>query len=75
MLQRRGRVTYRALKLQLRLDDDHLEALTDELLYAHPHVVEDDGRGLIWTGATRPTPMPGPLPARSGRRGRIPLHI
>ena len=27
MLQRRGRVTYRALKLQFSLDDDHLEAL------------------------------------------------
>jgi hypothetical protein len=26
MLQRRGRVTYRALKLQFGLDDDHLEA-------------------------------------------------
>src|SRR5262245_18136695 len=58
MLQRRGRVTYRALKLQFRLDDDHLEALKDELLYAHPLVVSDDGRGLIWTGATRPTPTP-----------------
>jgi hypothetical protein len=49
MLQRRGRVTYRALKLQFDLDDDRLEALTEELLYAHPHVVADDGRGLIWT--------------------------
>src|SRR6266511_4570807 len=63
MLQRRGRVTYRALKLQFRLDDDHLEALKDELLYAHPHVVEDNGRGLIWTGETRPTPTPGSPPA------------
>jgi hypothetical protein len=36
MLQRRGRVTYRALKLQFTLDDDQLEALKDELLYAHP---------------------------------------
>ena len=62
MLQRRGRVTYRALTLQFSLDDDHLEALKDELLYAHPHVVADDGRGLIWTGATRPTPTPGSLP-------------
>jgi class 3 adenylate cyclase/predicted ATPase len=50
MLQRRGRVTYRALKLQFSLDDDHLEALKDELLYAHPQVVDDDGQGLIWTG-------------------------
>ena len=77
MLQRRGRVTYRALKLQFRLDDDHLEALKEELLYAHPHVVEDDGRGLIWTGDTRPTPTPGSPrpPTRSGRRCRIPPPI
>jgi hypothetical protein len=59
MLQRRGRVTYRALKLQFRLDDDHLEALKDELLYAHPQVVEDDGRGLVWTGEARPPSRPG----------------
>jgi hypothetical protein len=50
MLQRRGRVTYRALKLQFSLDDDHLEALKDEILYGHPHVVDDVGRGLVWTG-------------------------
>jgi hypothetical protein len=31
MLQRRRRVTYRALTLQFSLDDDHLEALKDEL--------------------------------------------
>ena len=58
LLQRRGRVTYRALKLQFQLDDEQLAVLKDELLYAHPHVVEDDGRGLIWTGETRPTPPP-----------------
>jgi hypothetical protein len=58
MLRRRGRVTYRALKLQFQLDDDHLEALTDELLYAHPQVVEDNGRGLIWTGYTAPAAVP-----------------
>ena len=33
MLQRRGRLTYRTLKLQFHLDDEHLEALKDELIY------------------------------------------
>jgi class 3 adenylate cyclase/tetratricopeptide (TPR) repeat protein len=78
MLQRRGRVTYRALKLQFRLDDDHLEALKDELLYAHPQVVEDDGRGLIWTGATRPTPTPGSPQAPDQERAPLsytPAHL
>jgi len=43
LLQRRGRVTYNALKLQFTLDDDQLAVLTDELLYAHPQVVKDAG--------------------------------
>src|SRR5262244_3926820 len=63
LLQRRGRVTYRTLKLEFSLDDDHLEALKDELLYAHPQVVDDDGRGLVWTGEARPTLTPGSPPA------------
>src|SRR2546428_9313069 len=78
MLQRRGRVTYRALKLQFALDDDHLEALKDELFYAHSHVVEDDGRGLIWTGETHPTPTPGSPPApdeERAPRSYTPAHL
>src|SRR5437867_4660000 len=78
MLQRRGRVTYRALTLQFSLDDDHLEALKDELLYAHLHVVEDDGRGLIWTGETGPTPTPGVPPAPDQERAPLsytPAHL
>src|SRR5215510_5450131 len=51
MLQRRGRVTYRTLQLQFQLDDDHLAALKDELLFAYPEVHDEAGRGLIWTGA------------------------
>src|SRR5919197_6055233 len=50
LLQRRGRVTYNALKLQFHLDDEQLAILKDELLYAHPQVVDDMGRGLHWTG-------------------------
>ena len=49
MLQRRGRVTYRALKAQFQLDEDLLETLKDELLFTHP-VVDEGGRGLVWTG-------------------------
>ena len=59
MLQRRGRVTFRTLKRQFNLDDDAFEDLKDELLYAHPPMVDDDGRGLVWTGEARPTPTPG----------------
>jgi hypothetical protein len=63
MLQRHGRVTYRTLKRPFNLGGGAFEDLKDELLYAHPHGVEGDGRSLVWTGDARPTPMPGPPPA------------
>ena len=46
ILQNRGRVSYRALKRQFNLDDDYLDDLKAELLYAYPQVVDEDGRGL-----------------------------
>src|SRR3989442_128648 len=49
MLQRRGRMTYRTLQRQFTLDEDALNDLKDELLYAHPEVRDDAGRGLAWT--------------------------
>jgi class 3 adenylate cyclase/tetratricopeptide (TPR) repeat protein len=52
MLQRRGRLTYRALKLQFHLDDEHLDALKDELIYGQRVAVDEDGRVLVWTGET-----------------------
>jgi class 3 adenylate cyclase/tetratricopeptide (TPR) repeat protein len=51
LLRQRGRMTYRTLQRQFQLDDDALHDLTEELLYAHPEVRDDAGRGLIWTGA------------------------
>jgi class 3 adenylate cyclase len=49
LLRRRGRVTYRALQREFQLDEDTLTDLKDELLYAHPEVRDDAGRGLVWT--------------------------
>jgi class 3 adenylate cyclase len=62
LLQRRGRVTYNALKLQFHLDDDQLAVLKDELLYVYPQVVDDAGRGLRWTSDTT-TPQAQAPPA------------
>jgi hypothetical protein len=58
LLRQRQRVTYRALKRQFALDDDALADLTAELLYAHPHVRDDAGQGLLWTGAPAPAATP-----------------
>jgi class 3 adenylate cyclase len=52
LLQHQGRVAYRALKIRFNLDDDYLEALKDELIYARRLAVDEDGRVLVWTGAT-----------------------
>jgi class 3 adenylate cyclase/tetratricopeptide (TPR) repeat protein len=50
LLQESQRVTYRALKLEFDLTDEQLEALKDELLFAHPELADEAGRGLVWTG-------------------------
>src|SRR6266571_5650678 len=58
MLQRRGRVTYQTLRLQFQLDEEHLEALKDAILFAYPQVVDAAGRGLIWSGEAGAIPPP-----------------
>jgi class 3 adenylate cyclase/tetratricopeptide (TPR) repeat protein len=66
MLQRRGRLTYRTLKLHFQLDDEHLEALRDELIYGQRLAADEDGRVLVWTGGADVPPStnpPGPQPA------------
>ena len=50
LLQREGRVSYRALKVQFGLDDDQLEALKDELIEAKRLAVDERGRVLVWGG-------------------------
>jgi class 3 adenylate cyclase len=57
MLRRRGRVTYRALKLPFHLDDEYLDVLKDELIDGQQLAVDEDGRVLAWAGppATPPT--------------------
>jgi class 3 adenylate cyclase/predicted ATPase len=57
LLQQRGRLTYRSLKVQFQLDDETCEALKDELLFSHP-AVDQDGRGMVWTGASEAKPAP-----------------
>jgi hypothetical protein len=71
MLQRRGRVTYRALKRQFNLDDDYLEDLKVELIQGQRLAADEDGAVLVWIGTpdVSPTPPPSaPQPALSGPR-------
>jgi hypothetical protein len=52
LLQRQGRVSYRALKLCFQLDDEFLAGVKEELLFAHAEHVKEEGPGLVWTGAS-----------------------
>jgi class 3 adenylate cyclase/tetratricopeptide (TPR) repeat protein len=64
LLHQRGRVTYRALKRQFDPDDAFIEDLKEELIYGQQLAVDEDGRVLVWTGATQEiTPTPTPAPA------------
>src|SRR6266568_364613 len=71
LLQRRGRVTYRALKIQFHLDDEHLEALKEELIEAEQLAVDEQGKVLVWTGAPASAQPLASLPATD--QERVPL--
>jgi hypothetical protein len=62
MLQRRGRVSYRTLMRQFALDEADLEDLKEAILFAHPQVVDEAGRGLVWLGDAGAAPPPAPTP-------------
>src|SRR5215471_1354486 len=65
LLQRRGRLTYRALKRQFDLDGDYLEDLKTELMKGQRLAVDEDGEVLVWIGGTdlSPTTIPRAVPS------------
>ena len=84
LLQRRGRLTYRALKRQFNVDDDYLEDLKAELIQGQRLAVDEDGAVLVWTGGTDvsprttpPAPQPGaqPDPSEAQRTPGLPAPV
>jgi predicted ATPase/class 3 adenylate cyclase len=76
LLRSRGRVSYRALRVQLHLDDEAIEALKDELIHAQHVAMDEDGRVLVWTGGDGGTPAPAPSPSGpSGRQADLPADV
>jgi hypothetical protein len=59
LLQQQRRLSYRVLKLRLQLDDDTLEALKEDLIYAKHLATDEDGRVLVWTGGAAAVTPPG----------------
>src|SRR5215468_1179512 len=63
LLKRQKRVSYPALKIRFSLDDEYLDVLKEEMLFAYP-VVDEEGRGFVWTGeAARPPVSTSTQPA------------
>src|SRR6266567_216580 len=58
LLQRQGRVSYRALKRQFDLDEAYVEDLKLELIEVHQVAVDQDNTMLVWIGGAA-----GPPPA------------
>jgi class 3 adenylate cyclase len=50
LLRQQKCLSYRVLKLRLQLDDDTLEALKEDLIYAKHLVMDEDGKVLVWVG-------------------------
>lgn len=61
LLQREGRLSYRALKRRFNVGDDYLEGLKDELIEAKRVAIDEGGKVLVWTGEL-------------GRRRRLSQH-
>jgi predicted ATPase/class 3 adenylate cyclase len=80
LLEREGRVSYRALKRRFGLDDDYLEDLKDELIKAKQLARDEEGAVLVWMGGmtvassqvsvASPSQPPAPRPVDSGLRTR-----
>jgi class 3 adenylate cyclase len=71
MLQRRGRVSYRALQVQFQLNDSLLEVLKDEIVEVHQLARDQEGKMLVWTGDTASSSVPAAAPVLD--HGRTPL--
>ena len=56
LLQRQGRVSYRALKRQFDLDEAYVEDLKLELIEVHQVAVDQDNTMLVWIGGAAAAP-------------------
>jgi len=74
LLQQEKRVAYRVLKRRLQLDDDLLEDLKDDLIYAKKLAVDEEGRVLVWAGGAEMPTAPSTVHVRPPRT-YTPTHL
>jgi hypothetical protein len=57
--------------VQFQLDDEHLEALKEELIEAEQLAVDEQGKVLVLAGAQASEPPSAPLPATDQERAPL----
>ena len=67
LLQQEQRIAYRVLKRRLQLDDEILEELKDDLIYAKKLAVDEEGKVLVWTGGATMLPRTPPSDPQPGQ--------
>src|SRR5262247_1601672 len=76
LLQRQGRVSYRALKRRFDLDDEYLEDLKDEMIKAKRLAMDEEGAVLVWTGNPQETvSQPALTPQQPAAQAKPPLQV
>src|SRR6266542_3474245 len=65
ILQREGRVSYRAIKSEWHLDDASIEDLKAELIGVRQIAVDQDGKLLVWAGGATSTQRPAAASVRA----------
>ena len=66
LLQREGRVSYRALKRRFAVDDEYLEDLKAEIIDSKQLAFDEEGKVLVWRGK-------GEKEEETGKRRKAPL--
>jgi predicted ATPase/class 3 adenylate cyclase len=74
LLQQEKRLAYRVLKRRFQLDDELLEDLKDDLIYAKKLAVDEDGRVLVWAGDASAPSAPTPTPPEQARPQSQPAY-
>src|SRR5215813_5911318 len=76
LLQQRGRLAYRMLKLHFQLDDEQLEALKEELIDIQEVAIDKDGKMLIWKGENAAAvPVRSSSPQPQSPASYTPTHL
>jgi hypothetical protein len=71
MLRREGRVSYHMLKRRFSLDDDYLEDIKEEVIYAKRLAVDEDGKVLAQSLGWQPN---APVEPRERSERRTPTR-